>query len=194
MLKQKLQQSDGDNVSLNMECLCEDSEVCLSTKKPSLATLKEHRENHANEMLSLSGNSQRSNISSTDQASVHEVSKTPRVSFSHPEILPNFSRRASEGDILKCSHIWDLQESTTISGLEAAEDLEKKLYRDDDTTSQKSSSLSRQSSTASSSSDDPSSNQSALSTDCILNDIKIDKIKGKNITTVDVTIDIEQHR
>ncbi|KAK0043865.1 dual oxidase maturation factor 1-like isoform X3 [Biomphalaria pfeifferi] len=194
MLKKKLQQSDGDNVSLNMECLCEDSEVCLSTKKPSLATLKEHRENHANEMLSLSGNSQRSNISSTDQASVHDVSKTPRVSFSHLEILPNFSRRASEGDILKCSHIWDLQESTTISGLEAAEDLEKKLYKDDDETSQKSSSLSRQSSTASSSSDNLSPSQSALSTDCILNDIKINEIKGKNITTVDVTIDIEQHR
>ncbi|BFZ22736.1 hypothetical protein BsWGS_25775 [Bradybaena similaris] len=40
------------DVRIEMERVCGDSEVCVSTKKPSLATLKEHRDNHANERLS----------------------------------------------------------------------------------------------------------------------------------------------
>ncbi|KAH9505453.1 Dual oxidase maturation factor 2 [Bulinus truncatus] len=125
-MRKKSNQNEGDDVSVNMECLCEDSEVCISTRKPSLATLKEHRENHANELLSMSGNSQRESESTAKTPHPENV-KVPRVSFSQPETQPSITRRSSDGEILKSSPEWDRPVSGSSAGFSTIIDLEKKL-------------------------------------------------------------------
>ncbi|CAL1534462.1 unnamed protein product [Lymnaea stagnalis] len=89
----------SDAVRIDMECLCEDTEVCLSTKKPSLATLKEHRENHANEKISSAGSSMMGATSAGHLSSsgACHTPKSARVHFTQPA---GILRRASEGDLL----------------------------------------------------------------------------------------------
>ncbi|GFN94568.1 dual oxidase maturation factor 1 [Plakobranchus ocellatus] len=48
--QQQEQEDDGETCS-EMEYVCKDSKVCSSPRKPSLATLREHRDNHANEKI-----------------------------------------------------------------------------------------------------------------------------------------------
>ncbi|XP_012943062.1 uncharacterized protein LOC101855368 [Aplysia californica] len=80
--KGHIQQEDYNDkeIRIDMERVCTDSEVCMSLKKPSLATLKEHRDNHTNERISSVG-------------SVRNNGKTP----SSPEILVDKDCQTSRG-------------------------------------------------------------------------------------------------
>ncbi|XP_059143800.1 dual oxidase maturation factor 2-like isoform X2 [Physella acuta] len=106
---QNLKFDENGEVRIDMECLCEEKEVCLSTKKPSLATLKEHRENHANEKRSTSSSPQKRNGSLP--VVTHKGSK---VTFKYPEVQGSLAKSLSAGDIFHTvpHHIRELSESS----------------------------------------------------------------------------------
>ncbi|CAG5124175.1 unnamed protein product [Candidula unifasciata] len=77
-----------EETRIEMERVCEDSQVCQSTKKPSLATLKEHRDNHANERVSAS--------TSGDKSCRYTPFGKLKGKVSYPEQSPTFSKADKE--------------------------------------------------------------------------------------------------